>query len=88
MSGDVFSARIEELLLQTYSVTQDIYSVCTRDVLYLGNITTSLVIQNGVCNRHVTMIVCKTNCSCACRKAAVICNLNCHPHNHQCSNVN
>ena len=25
---------------------------------------------------------------CACRKAVVICNLNCHPHNRQCGNVN
>ena len=34
---------------------------------------------------------CKTSRStarCACRKAAVICNLKCHPHNRQCSNVN
>ena len=34
---------------------------------------------------------CKTSCStaqCACRKAAVICNLNCHSHNRQCNNGN
>ena len=54
----------------------------------------NIPLRNGTLNKaefNQIRCSCKTSCStarCACRKAAVICNLNCHPHNCQCSNIN
>ena len=73
------------------------YSTANLETIEPGIHYTEL---DDIPNRYVTLhkaasaqslVNLTTSCSTArfaCRKAAVICNLNCHPHNRQCSNVN
>jgi hypothetical protein len=86
----------------TYSVIQSSFFSQQSQAMFTYNsicipapIEELLLLTYSVTQRLVNLTKircsCKTSCStarCACRKAVVICNLNCHPHNRQCSNVN